>query len=314
MIPTYLMSYPRPDWGLRGKQNFLSASGGAAPSPRGAMRDWLAVASAIETAGGRVLVMPPSPCRNLTGMPYTAEAGEFYRDSAGRPCFLLSRMAAAHRAPEPEYTAGFVQALGWHATSPEAVWEAQGDAIRVGPFSIVHTYGVGPAARTAKAAYDEVAAHLSARHMQLAFRADPWFHGNTFLAWFHRGNDHVILVCDDVLEADARDQLAAFAPHATLVDIDVAASRNYATNALQVCDTVLAPTGLPDAILGLWRELGLEVVELALPTLFRRGGGAAVCMTSRLWGLAEGELPDHLTFAACGPALTELAETYPETP
>ena len=314
MTPTFLMSYPRPDWGLRGRKNFLSAAGGAAPSPRGAMEDWLTVATAITDAGGRVVVMPPSESQNLTGLPYTAEAGEFYRDRAGKPCFLLSRMAAAHRIAEPAHTRKFVETLGWTTRAPKDVWEAQGDAIRVSPFSIVHTYGVGPAARTTQAAYAEVADRLSAQHIQLAYRADPWFHGNTFLAWFHRGDDHVLLVCSAALFDAGPAALAAFAPHATLVDIDVAASRAYATNALQVCGTVIAPEGLPDDITAVWRDLGLDVRALRLPTLFRRGGGAAVCMTSRLWGVAPDEIPNRVLFTPQRAELEALAATYPESP
>jgi N-dimethylarginine dimethylaminohydrolase len=312
LIPTYLMSYPRADWGLRGRQNFLSASAGAPPSPRGAMQDWLTVASAIVEAGGRVVVMPPNPDRNLTGLPYTAEAGEFYRDRTGSPCFLVSKMAAAHRLAEPAHTAAFVESLGWTARHPSAVWEAQGDAIRVSPFSVVHTYGVGPAARTTQAAYADVADKLSNRHLQLPYRADPWFHGNTFLAWFHKGDDHVLLVCTEALFEGGKEAIESFAPHAAIINIDAAASRAYATNALQVGDTVLSPSGLPEEIPAVWRVLGLDVRELALPTLFRRGGGAAVCMTSRLWGVSNDDIATEHTFTAQRDTLHELAATYPD--
>ncbi len=313
MTPTYLMSYPRPDWGLRGKQNFLSATSGEPPSPRGAMADWLTVARAVTAAGGRVVVMPPHADKNLTGLPYTAEAGEFFRDRTGAPGFLVSKMAAAHRVQEPAHTARFAASLGWNVRHPSAVWEAQGDAIRVSPFSVAHTYGVGPASRTTQEAYVEVADRLSAQHIQLPFRADPWFHGNTFLAWFHKGSDHVLLVCPEALFDGGVEAIASFAPHATVVTISAEDSRAYATNALQVADTVLSPSGLPDRITGIWRDLGLAVESLQLPTLFRRGGGAAVCMTSRLWGVADDEVPSAVTFSAHRSELETLAESYPET-
>src|SRR4051812_32329365 len=95
----FLMSYPRPDWALRGKANFLSANASwlSETGPRQAMADWLAVANQIEQAGGRVVVMPPAPNINLTGLPYTAEAGAFFRDADGTPAFLLSNLTPEHR-------------------------------------------------------------------------------------------------------------------------------------------------------------------------------------------------------------------------
>ena len=40
-----------------------------------------------------------------------------------------------------------------------------------------------------------------------------------------------------------------------------------------------------------WRGLGLTVRFLALPALFGKGGGAAVCLTNRLWGLDVDAVP-----------------------
>ncbi len=84
----FLMSYPRPDWGLKGKANFLSSNPESRADPNQAMADWLAVGQAIEDAGGRVLVLPPAPHLNLTGLPYTAEAGMFFP----RPLMLIRRV------------------------------------------------------------------------------------------------------------------------------------------------------------------------------------------------------------------------------
>jgi N-dimethylarginine dimethylaminohydrolase len=297
--PVFLMSYPRRDWGLRGRSNFLS-SGGGAVSARGAMEDWLAVADAVEAAGGRVVVMPPSPVQALTGLPYTAEAGEFYRDREGRARFLLSRMRPAHREAEPGYTAGFVAGLGWGASQPAAVWEAQGDTIRVGRGRIVHTSGEGPAARSEAAAFAEVSGALGGEALALRFVADPWFHGNTFLAWFCApdGSRDGVVVCPEALLEGELSRLRAFLGGTPVVEISREESLGYATNALQVNGAVISPSGVCASVRALWASLGLEVVELGLETMFRRGGGAAVCMTSRLWGLSPEEVPRHARYAA----------------
>lgn len=312
--PVFLMSYPRPDWGLRGKSNFLSSQATSGPSPRGAMSDWLAVAQAIEDAGGHVLVMPPSPVHNLTGLPYTAEAGEFFRDDQGQPCFLLPRMKPAHRQEEPAYTAGFVAGLGWRAVASEHTWEAQGDAIRLGPGRVVHTWGQGPSARTRPEAAAQVAPLLGGQSMSLRFKADPWFHGNTFLGWFQSpaGDQGALVICPEAVSDEDLARLRAFAPEARLVSISRQESLDYATNALQVGDTVIAPSGVGQTMHALWAALGLQVVTLDLDTLFRRGGGAAVCMSSRLWGLAPEEVPEHARFSVQAPSLRAALERWPE--
>jgi N-dimethylarginine dimethylaminohydrolase len=272
------------------------------------------VADAIVEAGGEVLVMPPSPTKNLTGMPYTAEAGEFFRDEDGRPCFQLASMAAAHRREEPDYVAGFVGTLGWRPVATEAVWEAQGDAIRVGADSIVHTWGDGPSARTSCEAYAEVSGRLSARHLHLRFCADPWFHGNTFLAWFQGNGQEVVLVCREAIGDAGWREIDRFAEGAELVGIDRIASLGYATNALQVRDTVLCPEGLSAAVTDVWRALGLTVRPMPLPTLFRRGGGAAVCMTNRLWGVLDTDVPEAVRYSRRRAEFHTLTDSYPDAP
>lgn len=312
----FLMSYPRPDWALKGRANFLSQAGSGArkSGPRQAMEDWLAIARAIEQAGGRVVVMPPAPPLELTGLPYTAEAGHSFRDGDGRPAFLLPRMTPEHRRAEPTYTAGFVAALGWRAYAPRARWEGQGDALRVDAERIVHTYGEGPMARTEGGAYEEVASRLSPRHVRIRYRADPWFHGNTFLGIYRRAGtgEPLAVLCPDALEPEELARLLEFLKDVPVVRIDAAASRGYATNALQVNRTVIAPSGLDERLYGVWRDLGLTVVTLGMDALFRSGGGAAVCLTNRLDGIRPEDIPAHLFFSSQREALERLGAGYPE--
>ena len=197
-------------------------------------------------------------------------------------------MKPPHRRQETAYIAAFVADLGLAPVTCAVCWEAQGDALRFDDQRMVHTYGVGPMARTEQAAYLEVARQLSPKHLQLQFRASPWFHGNTFLAPFWSPQEQlVVMVCPDALGDGELERLQVFVPDAIVTLIDSATSLSYATNTLQVGDTLIAPTGLPEALLKGWRGLGFEVVSLGLSELFGRGGGAAVCLTNRLYGVGE---------------------------
>ncbi len=316
-MSVYLMSYPRPDWGIRGGANFLSSQlSDQPPNPQRAMKEWLTVADAIEDAGGTVLIVPPAPHLNLTGMPYTAEAGEYFVDADGVPSFVLPKMKSAHRQPEPTWIGGYVMGLGWKTRAVSVTWEAQGDAIRIGPDRIVHTHGKGPMRRTQPEAYAQVADLLSPHHIDIQYRAYPWFHGNTFMAAFHSPDQSraVVMVCPEALMDGELERLEAFCGQTPVVHITRLQSLNYATNALQVGGTVLAPSGQDESITKVWTDLGLEIVELKLVELFRRGGGAAVCMSNRLYGLDPATLPPHTLYRAQRDALHSQAQDYPTVP
>ena len=256
------------------------------------------MADAIVEAGGDVVVLPPGP-PELTGLIYTAEAGEFYRSDDGSPRFLLPSMAVPHRRGEADHIAPFVEdILRIPARNVQAVWEAQGDAIRMADADhVVHTYGQGPDGRTEEAAYGEVADLLSPHHLQIAFRADPWFHGNTFLQCFRRGGDAVVLVCPEALLGGEYERLLAFIGDVPVVELTPEQSRGYDTNALQVEDTVIAPHSFSDTARAAVEGLGLEVRMLELGELFSKGGGAPVCLTNRLWGLEQEEVPDEVLWS-----------------
>ena len=89
------------------------------------------LADAIVAAGGEVVVLPPNPKLNLTGLPYTAEAGEFFRlDEQGH--FILPRMGVFHRRDEAHWVGLFMtKSLEFVTERPPTTWEAQGDWIPV---------------------------------------------------------------------------------------------------------------------------------------------------------------------------------------
>ncbi len=295
--PIYLMSPPRPDWALRGRANFKSRAAGGVDAVA-ARREWSQLADAIVEAGGEVVVLPPGGAE-LTGLIYTAEAGEFCRDDEGNSTFILPNMAAEHRRGEAEHIAWFVEdELEMKTRRVESVWEAQGDAIRAEDGkSVVHTYGVGPDRRTEDGAYGEVAHLLSERHIQIAFEADPWFHGNTFLQFFQKDDQSIMVVCPEALRDGEFERLRQFAGEMPVVEITAEESRGYDTNALQVGTTVLAPQTFSKTTRRAVEQLGLEVRIIHLGELFSKGGGAPVCLTNRMWGLEVSEVPETVRWS-----------------
>lgn len=281
--PLFLLSRPRDDWALRGRANVF-AEHAASPDAKAAQRDWDTVAAAIVEAGGRVVVIDNADPL-LTGLPYTAEAGFLGRDAEG-PLFVLPRLTPPHRQGEVDVVAAAVTALGLRTRRTTAPFEGQGDIIRLGHHGFVCTFGVGRWARTTREGHAEVEPFLPAPSICLAFHADPWFHGNTFVGAFDNacagGTDVVVVACEEAFVDDGFARLCAFADGARIVTVTAAQTLSYATNALQVRDTVLAPAGVPDVVVDAWRGLGLHVRFLELPALFQKGGGAAVCLTNRL--------------------------------
>lgn len=295
-VPLYLMSPPRRDWALRGRANFKSRHAAAVDASL-AREEWSHLADQIVAAGGEVVVLPPGE-KNLTGLLYTAEAGEYYRDSSSQGRYLLPSMAAPHRQQEAEHIKSFVEEkLRLPTTRVQSVWEAQGDAIRIDENRIIHTYGLGPEGRTTKEAYREVAKLLSEEHLHLQFKAKPWFHGNTFLQIFRglgsRKDKKVMLLCPDALGEGEYERLRDFIVplQIEVVEITVEESEGYDTNALQVNNSVLAPESFSENARRAAESLDLTVQTLPLGELFSKGGGAPVCLTNRLWGLALEEIP-----------------------
>lgn len=308
----FLMSYPRRDWQIRGATNFKSQGAAASASAKEAMRDWLSITEAIHEAGGHILVLDPPEAKALTGLPYTAEAGQLGRDERGEPLFWLPSMTHPHRQDEALLIEGFMRAIGLPTRRVSGVWEAQGDMIRIDDKRAIHSYGSGEFARTQDRAYPEVADSICPEHILIRFAADPWFHGNTFLGvyWHAETRAAQVILCPQALDSDALQAIDDFIGDIPRLTITADSSRNYATNALQVGSTVIAPGGLPAEVLAFWADMKLQVVELELGQLFKKGGGAAVCLSNRLYGLSPEQVPAHLLYQHRREALLKLPDTY----
>jgi N-dimethylarginine dimethylaminohydrolase len=303
---------------VHGAANVFSQGGAPLGIPRGAaLAEWIGLVDAIVDAGAAVVVLPlAEDDDSLTGMPYVAEAGFVGRDDDGAPLWLLPTMTPAHRRGERPHIERFAAACGLATRSLPVPWEGQGDVLVVAgrdgtPSRFICTAGEGPQARSVVDAHAMIARWLPGPALSLRFAAAPWFHGNTFLGFFSacddagRVGETVALVCFDALLPGEAERLRAFLPDVRFVALTRQESLRYATNALQIGRRVLAPPGVPATAHAVWRGLGLDVVEVALPTLFGRGGGAAVCLTNRL-DLDVGCVPPDLHYAVCRTRLLRL--------
>jgi N-dimethylarginine dimethylaminohydrolase len=309
MGATYLMSYPGPDWRIRGGENFRSESR-AATNPRAALREWLRLCDAISAAGGRILVMPPATVDGepLTGMIYTANAGQLFH-LGDRWLFLVSKMKVAHRQREHERIAAFLGEAGLEVRAAEHVWEGQADVQQVTGNRFIATWGV----RSEQGSVEEVRRLLpaGAKLCELRLR-EPFFHGDTCLDAIASRDGHTLLLAHaGGFADDPTGTLRGFlGERVDLLPVDREDALGYACNALCVNGTVLAPTGLSTALRGTLVRRGYTVEELELSELFGKGGGGPRCLANELRGLTVN--PGAPSYASLRAELHAKLEEYPE--
>jgi len=310
MRQVYLMSYPGPDWHIRGAVNFRSRSQ-ESTHPRMALREWMRLADAITEAGGEVVVMPPPDEQPAhTGLIYAANHGALF-PSEGAPTFLISKMHASHRqgeqAPIRDF---FTDGLGLETLTADRVWEGQADITRLSDDRAILTYGV----RSEEEACAMVRAQLpeAIDTLELELR-DPFFHGDTCLSPLHgRGGRGLLLVHPGAFTDDAPSELARFAPDVELIEISQIDALAYACNALQVRGTLIAPAGLSMGLLNTLSDRGLHIQELELAELFGKGGGGPRCLVNVLRGLDPDTIPHDLHYPHQREAIAARLEGYPE--
>jgi N-dimethylarginine dimethylaminohydrolase len=308
MAATFLMSYPGPDWHIRGAQNFRSESR-ASTNPRRAMQEWLSLCDAISRAGGRILVMPPAAGPpTLTGMVYTANAGQLFHRPDGWS-YLVSRMATPHRQAEREVVAAFLREAGLRVALAAGVWEGQADLQQLPANRFVATWGV----RSERPSVDEVRAELppGARLLELQLH-EPFFHGDTCLdPLTSRAGDTLLLVHAGAFVGDGLGALRGFlGERVDILSVDRDDALGYACNSLCVGGTVLAPTGLSTGLRGQLARRGYTLEEIDLPELFGKGGGGPRCLVNELRGLTVN--PGAPDYASLRDELHAKAERYPE--
>lgn len=298
---TYLMSYPGARWRIRGGTNFRSQLR-EPTNPHRAMREWLALADAINGAGGWVMVLPPPEDGDHTGLIYTANAGALFDDRR----FLVSRMQADHRTGEAGPVSDFLRRVGVTVEEPRHTWEGQAEICALPGQRYILSFGV----RSDEASVDEVRRRLPAGARVLTVRLrEPYFHGDTCLAALETPGGPVLLVCAEALVDRSLDDLHRFAPDVELLPVDETDARAYACNALQVGEQWLYPSGVSTVLQSRVARRGLIPVELDLSELFGKGGGGPRCLVNVLDRLP---LPESLCLSSQRLFLATLAAIYPK--
>lgn len=310
MGATFLMSYPGSDWHIRGGENFRS-QGRAPANPRRAFGEWLALGDAILRAGGHVLVMPPSREEPLTGMIYTANAGQLFH-VGDEWVYLVSKMAVPHRQAERAHVRSFLEKAGVAVREAQHAWEGQADVQHLGSNRYICTYGV----RSVKESLAEVHALLGPAARVLDLRiVDPFFHGDTCLnPLTNRSGDTVLLAHGGALHESSGGlpALRAFlGERVEVLPVDRDDALGYACNALCVNGTVLLPRGLSTALRGQLVRRGFTLEELDFDELFGKGGGGPRCLVNELRGLVVNSGAPDLTSQR--DALLALLDRYPES-
>lgn len=271
-IDVYLMSPPGPTWRLRGRANFRSEA--AAPvDARAAIREWIALADAVEARGGRVVCLVPKPDTELTGLPYAAECGHLV-ERDGELVFLLPRMAAPHRVRERDAWRPVAAALGLRPVDlPEGLWEAQGDVADFRGRTLLFWGG-----RTDRAGVTAAARWFPGDSILLEIR-QPAFHGNMAALPLEAAGK--LLVCPEVLAGDGLARLDDAFGKDAIEPVTLDEIRHYATNGLPVGGDVLAPHLTPARVVASMRSWGLQVILLPMVELCEKAGGASRCLVSR---------------------------------
>ena len=309
MGATFLMSYPGPGWTISGGQNFRSQAR-AATNPRAALREWLTLADAITRHGGRILVLPPpSPPANLTGLLYTANTGALFR-TGDQWTWLLAKMSVAHRQAEREHLRAFWSEAGVPVADATQTWEGQADVTLLPGNRAILTWGVRSTKESTALVRSKLPPVFKLLDAQLR---EPWFHGDTALnALTTRGGDTLLLAYAGALVDRTVPELRTFAGSGVeVLSIDEDDARGYACNALCIDGAVLLPSGLSTGLRGNLLRRGFKLEELDLPELFGKGGGGPRCLVNELRGFVlTAAAPDYVSQRD---HLQQLVDRYPES-
>ena len=269
----YFMSPPTAAWQVVGRANFRSEDAVKAQAKH-AIREWISLADQIESLGGRVICLVPDSETHLTGLPYAAESGQVV-EYQGELVFLLPQMLSPHRQTERRLWKSLAQKLSLQVVKTQKegdCWEAQGDVAFFQNRTLLFYGG-----RTNRSGLEKVLPYFSADSMILEI-SQPAFHGN--VAFLPIDAQGVALFCPDVFSSQSLSLLRREFGEKALVPITIEELKNYSTNGLIVGGSILIPSLTPLRIQKLFSEWGLDIVELSMPELCEKGGGASRCLVS----------------------------------
>jgi len=318
--PAYLMSYPARNWG-RGWAgvNFRSREAVTeAKHPRQAMREWIALADAIEQHGGRVYVVPPPKYDPpLNGMPFAANFGIWSR-SASKPTYVLARPSVLHRQGEPRLLQLFWKSFDVELAQPVSAWEGQADVQELPANRFLVSWGP----RSSKASVMEVIPHLpsGAVPFEVEIVKDPsgrYFHGDTVFSVVANPNGETyFLAYRDAVRSPAFGSLAEFVTGTgvrEVIELSLEDTLAYAANGLEVNGTLIMPDGISSSLKGVLESRGFPVTVLPFHELFGKGGGGPRCQVNVLREIPS-QVEEQLApvaFSASRSKLVRVAHKYP---
>jgi N-dimethylarginine dimethylaminohydrolase len=287
-MSTFLLSYPGPTWRIIGAGNFRSQSR-AETDPRRALAEWVRLADALVSLGAELAVLPPPEHEPpLTGMVYTANAGQLFQAR-----FLLSHMVAAHRQEEGNFLGPFLSGLGLRVERAEHPWEGQAELTTDGAGRYLLSWGV----RSAPESAVEIGALLPAEAKILRVQIKPpFYHGDTCLGLFRHPEGRALLLVypGALLGKTPADLERFFGPDVEVLPIQEQDALAYACNSLAVNGTVLVPRGLSAGLHEALRGRGFEILELGLDELFGKGGGGPRALVNNLGGFS---IPEQVRYS-----------------
>jgi N-dimethylarginine dimethylaminohydrolase len=233
----------------------------------GALVQWTALRSALESCGARVVLL--DPVAGLPDLVFTANAALVHRRTA-----VLARFRYPQRRGEEPYDEAWLTSAGFEVRKlDEGVYfEGAGDALFAGD-TLVAGYRI----RSDVRGHQQIGTLLGCRVIPLELLDPYYYHLDTcFCPLDARRAIYYPGAFDDY----GRRALAEVVSE--LVEVREDEARRFACNAVVVGNTVVTNTGCPKLHESL-RQRGFATRETPLDE-FTKAGGSAKCLTLRLDG------------------------------
>jgi N-dimethylarginine dimethylaminohydrolase len=138
--------------------------------------------------------------------------------------------------------------------------------------------------RTDRTGLEAARAHFDGEILELRIE-EPAFHGNMALLPVDEAG--FLLVCGDLLHEDSMAALEARFGRDAMHLVSQEEIQCYATNALPIGATLLAPSIFPGRVRRVVEREGMSVAELGMPELCEKAGGGTRCLVCKIENAPE---------------------------